>query len=463
MPVSVNTAWEVRAATGSDNNGGGFVAGASGTDYSQQDTPQYALTGLVSAGTGNVLLYAGASVDMVGNIAQAISGTNINPGSYEILSVSLGVSITFSTNKTSQSICTGIAASVVINIGGALATIDVADSGMSVSNKIFATGGFTAIWRVLLTTFLNYPSYTTPANRLIGYGAIRGDGGMCTITLTGSTPGGALQVTGDGWWIENVHTDNDGNGDYGIRLQGNYNRATHCIAQDAPNSGIYSDNLNAWVTDCEAFGSGIYGIYAGWVLNCKSHHNGYGIQGSQVIAWNLVHNNMVHGIIATTNVSVLNNTVALNGQTGIYNGGSSTSGDVWKNNLIVSNGDYGFNGYGNGPGRPAWQDWDGNAYYNNPSGNRVNMDDTTVNPINGVAPYTNVLDVILTADPFVDAASGDFTLNDVAGGGAACKGSGTPPYADMGCFQSQSSGSTTYVINQQIDEYLEETIIEESD
>jgi len=39
---------EVRS-TGSDANGGGFKAGASGTDYSQQDAAQYALTGLTTA------------------------------------------------------------------------------------------------------------------------------------------------------------------------------------------------------------------------------------------------------------------------------------------------------------------------------------------------------------------------------------------------------------------------------
>jgi hypothetical protein len=59
--------------------------------------------------------------------------------------------------------------------------------------------------------------------------------------------------------------------------------------------------------------------------------------------------------------------------------------------------------------------------------------------------------VTLTADPFTDAANRDFSLNNTAGGGAACRGAGRgtfPPsdptvgYPDIGAAQSQSSGSS---------------------
>jgi hypothetical protein len=58
--------------------------------------------------------------------------------------------------------------------------------------------------------------------------------------------------------------------------------------------------------------------------------------------------------------------------------------------------------------------------------------------------------VTLTAAPFTDAANRDFSLNNTAGGGAACRGTGRgtfPPsdptvgYPDIGAAQSQSSGS----------------------
>src|SRR5271155_31095 len=119
MAFPTGVVWEVRTATGSDNNGGGWVPGASGTDYSQQTSPQYALTGVASAGSGNTVLSSSAAAAMVGNIAQCVSGTNYNTGFFEVVSVSVGVSITFSINAAGNSICTGVGASGVINIGGA--------------------------------------------------------------------------------------------------------------------------------------------------------------------------------------------------------------------------------------------------------------------------------------------------------------------------------------------------------
>lgn len=123
MAVSAGAIWEFRS-TGAANmaGGGGFITGASGTNYSLQDAIQYALVNLASAGAGNVVLDATATADMVGNVAHCISGTNFTTGWFEILSVSVGVSITFGTNSAGASIVTGVGASGVINIGGALNT-----------------------------------------------------------------------------------------------------------------------------------------------------------------------------------------------------------------------------------------------------------------------------------------------------------------------------------------------------
>lgn len=38
-------------------------------------------------------------------------------------------------------------------------------------------------------------------------------------------------------------------------------------------------------------------------------------------------------------------------------------------------------------------------------------------------------DVALSGDPFTDAANGDFTLNNTAGAGAACRNAGLPAAA----------------------------------
>jgi hypothetical protein len=48
MALPTTTVIEVRT-TGNDSNGGGFVAGASGTDYSQQNSAQYTFSNLASS------------------------------------------------------------------------------------------------------------------------------------------------------------------------------------------------------------------------------------------------------------------------------------------------------------------------------------------------------------------------------------------------------------------------------
>src|SRR5262245_41103158 len=87
-------AWECRADADSVQNGGGFVVGASGTDFSQQASAQHTYTDLViSAGDMKQLTSVArgfTSVD-VGNIIRVTGGTGFTQGRYYIVSVSLGV------------------------------------------------------------------------------------------------------------------------------------------------------------------------------------------------------------------------------------------------------------------------------------------------------------------------------------------------------------------------------------
>lgn len=183
MAVSANTVWEVRStATAAMANGGGFVTGASGTDFSQQDAAQYNLTGCTSAGAGNTILTASAAADMVGNIAKAVSGTNVTVGWFEITSVSVGVSITFSTNGAGASIATGVVASGVINIGGAL---DWTGSGVDTFLEQVVGGNITWVKSGTYTPAANISvastlSTSTAPSDFYGYTSTRGD--TCTGT-----------------------------------------------------------------------------------------------------------------------------------------------------------------------------------------------------------------------------------------------------------------------------------------
>jgi hypothetical protein len=178
MAVSAATIWYARSgATAAMANGGGFVTGASGTDYANQDAAQYNLTGCTSAGAGNVILTASAAADMVGNIAKAVSGTNVTVGWFEVTSVSVGVSITFSTNGAGASIATGVVAAGVINIGGAL---DLTGSGLDAWLEQVVGGNIAYIRSGTYTPAANQSvsstlSTSTAPSNFIGYTSTPGD------------------------------------------------------------------------------------------------------------------------------------------------------------------------------------------------------------------------------------------------------------------------------------------------
>lgn len=117
MAIGISTC--VIRADGATTNGGGWVEGSSGVNYSNQASAQWALTGLTSSGSGDTILSAAAHADMVGNWACCVSGTNVTQCFVSVVSVVAGVSITFSTSKAGGSVATGVVANGVINIGGA--------------------------------------------------------------------------------------------------------------------------------------------------------------------------------------------------------------------------------------------------------------------------------------------------------------------------------------------------------
>ena len=129
MALSVNTVLEVRTV-GSDTNGGGFVTGSSGTDWSQQTSPQYSVTDGVTAGTTTITsATANFGTDVVGNLIYVQGGTgSVTAGWYQITSRTNATTIVVD-RSTGLTAGTG----VTLKIGGALATPGLAASLMTVS------------------------------------------------------------------------------------------------------------------------------------------------------------------------------------------------------------------------------------------------------------------------------------------------------------------------------------------
>lgn len=172
MAVSSTCVWEVRT-TGGSTNGGGYTPGGGGVDYSQQPTAQYTLTGLTANAADSIINTASASSDMVGNVICIHAGTNFILGFYEIISVSVGVSITV------DRVCTGASAgsSGQGKIGGAFKT------GTNLDDEFFeAIVGGNIVWFQSGTHTLgeavsvaSSASTSTLPSEIIGYNAARGD------------------------------------------------------------------------------------------------------------------------------------------------------------------------------------------------------------------------------------------------------------------------------------------------
>lgn len=470
MAFSANTAWEVRT-TGSDSNGGGFVAGSGGTDYSQQDASQ--ATGTVTSVSTTVTATTGIfSSTMVGNyITDGTTWKQIT-------------GYTSSTIITVDSAPSWTAASV--NVGGALLTVGKAAGLMVGSNKIFVKSGTYQISSPISLGNATVPQSTSPFNRLIGYYQTRGDivtqagGGLANsanrpsiklITNTGLT---ALSITASGWLIENFIVDCNSLGtSTGLSTGSNYSNVRNCKFMNFTSQGLLVNSpKDVLITDCEFTGgtsaatAAIVAIDPIVILRCNVHDNvcsgvtfaGAGSNYCSVENCRITNNTGASsdGIRCEQAYNIRNNTIHGNGRHGINNLQQYVLTTTIKGNILSSNGGYGI--IGANAAVPADPFWDGNAFYSNTSGARNNMDDTGgAVAINGVAPYTNVLDVILTANPFTNSASGDFTLNNTPGGGAACRAAGTPGampgvsqvgYLDMGCFQHQDSGGSTGPVGQ---------------
>jgi hypothetical protein len=454
MALSSTLVWEVRT-TGSPTNGGGFRAGATGTDWSQQAAPQYSVTDAVANGTTTVTsATANFGTDVVGNVA------NIGGGWYEITARNSATSITV--DRT-----IGIASGLTLKIGGALdhpATV----AGVAVtSNKIFIRAGtYTTTATITFAQSPGAPASAVPAFRLIGYNASRTDkgaGGRPLVQLSTNTGLTGISCTGSGVIVENIAVDCASLGtSTGIGISFN-SIVRNCKVQGFTSKGINLVNGHSVAQGNEVTGgtaaasSAISGnpnpaSYIGnWV-----HDNactGISPAGTCFIAFNVLSNNTgaaSDGIfIPSTGSWIFNNTIYNSGRHGInYSTNDLMVPVLLLNNLLSENKGFGILG-APAPGDPADPIWDGNAFFSNTSGARSNMDDAgAVNPQNGVAAYVRVLDVILTADPFTNKATNDYSLNNTAGGGAAIRAHSAFPSwpglsvvgsGDMGAIQHQEA------------------------
>jgi hypothetical protein len=461
VALSVDTIWEARSATGANTNGGGFVAGATGTDRSQQDAAFASGTNLTVDATTNTDVapdgHTPATTD-VGNLIQITAGAGFTTGFYEIKSIQAG-----KWRLDRSPAATGTAGGTWA-LGGALGAgaFGILDGVMLNLNKAYFKGtGFVETATTTWAQNVN-PTDMFPHTRLIGYGTTRGDAVHALLTLQTNTGLTAINGTGGGLSVEQIDVNCASLGtSTGIVLP-TASQAIRCKVSNFTTRGINISGADNLVLECEITGGTSAATAA--------------LQSGQInaVTDNYIHDNVCPGMILTQRVQAIGNLVANNtgansdgirysygsviehntchgnGLNGLVALANSPYGQVVRNNLLTSNGGYGIKANPAGA-MGARFTHDGNAFWNNSSGPRNNMDSTT--GIFGVNPYTNVRDVTLTGSPYVDAAGGNYGLNTTAGAGAAARAAGSPGawpglaatigYPDMGAVQHQDSGGSS--------------------
>ncbi len=434
--------WNVQTGTsltiGSNANGGGFVSGGTGTDYSKQAAAQFSGTTLASTNgtTGGGCTITASTHNFVAtdvdNIIQISAGTNWTTGFYRVVSAAANAATLDRACGSSATLSSGTWA-----LGGALATLAQA---YSACQSGAATPSAPTVWvngTSTITTTLTPDGAACPAITTQGYSATYGDSGRAIITTatnstrlisfagsngwatfrqidfttSAGTPtnliyastsniyysllidnctltGGTIQILGDfntDYYFHHLTILNShltGASSDGIRNGGN----TYIIGSKIDSEGGYANNQQSQITPqvVMCIDSVIQGNTAGGINMPQG-------TGGASISWGCnYYNNTTTGWSMATRQAILmyNNMFDSNTTAGI-GGGSNT---ISTNGTVA----HGYSGYRNNGG--------GNTPTVLPAG----VSDPTVSVSPWVTPGT------------------DYTLNTTVGGGAALKGAGFP-------------------------------------
>ena len=277
------------------------------------------------------------------------------------------------------------------------------------------------------------------------------DGTMAIFNFTGVTVAtGGFDIQVAHLYFENISVENVDTGSSldGFRLQqglttNNHTQFLRCAARNCSALGFACDHRYGLFIQCYAGDNGGGGFSIKGQLNqaaygCVSEYNtgiGFWCGAGASVYMCVSNDNSSHGFVDP--IYCVNCTSYNNGGDGIKCQGQSMF-RTYINNLIVNSGGYGINHSAGGATNRAGKILMNNAFYNNSSGN-----------YNGIfladREFTENEEIILAANPFNRADYGDFSLNNVPGGGYLCRAAGlnyvgqhtnTLSFFDIGAVQS---------------------------
>lgn len=453
MAMLAATVWEIRTA-GNDLNGGGFLTGAAGVDFSQQDAKNtvgnnISTTDVVTNGTTTITsATASFTADMVGNVIYLQGGTGAVVASrYRVVTFTNGTTVVLD-RSTGLTAGTG----VTMNIGGALASIGIAFSSTATipvaGNKFYIKAGTysvtTATQNVsagVVNTGLGVyiKGYQTTREDMGTPPLIQATGGINTFNMFNLSS--AAQPM-----IKNVSVDCAGGALTRAFAVGGSSAAIvwRCRAANCTNNGFQSNSIGSQIVLCSATGCSTNPAF-----NCT---NMYGC---------VAFSNTISGFLSNTGtrcvwvrcISYANSGAASDGFESAGNQGSFfncvafnngrsgfrlTSGQVFLQNCIAQGhaAGFGFTHVSNEQGLVLQSC----AGFDNASGN-VSLGTGSFNQNNDFVTGTGSF--------FTNAAAGDFSLNNTAGAGAAARAVGQPGvfpeglttgFLDIGAAQHQDGG-----------------------
>ena len=440
MALSSAIEWDIQTG-GSDSNGGGFKAGASGTDRSTSTTPQATLSVLSTVHTTttqiNVSLtdYTVQNPGDVGNVLQ-VTGGSATADFYEITTADTV------NNRWTVDKAVGTAAQTVVGrMGGCLLTLSKVEPKAVAGNTIHVKDG---TYAELLTLTISGGNGTP--RTWAGYATTHGDAPTGTTRPLIDAAGARASCVAVVATAGNVFSYFRGSGG----TAANFDQTTgfsewrQCKSSGATAEGWKATTTGALVlVACESSGNTTIGVNVTGSANlvidsCYIHDNtttGVTAGTSAFVAKNcIIEANGSHGISIPGSVAVaLIDHCTIDGNTGGTTDGINVSGAgtkpfIARNNLLTNNGKYGANRTGaTAVAAFAWN-------YNDYNGNGT----AGLNSITAGANDS-------TADPgYTNRGAGDFTIATTladSGYPGAFPGATTTGFSPMGAVGRSGTAS----------------------
>jgi hypothetical protein len=265
MTIAATTQWEVRT-TGAATNGGGYSSG--GTDYSQQDAAQIAVTDAVGNNTTTITsATANFPADCVGNIVY------LTGGGYGSTTARRHVATRVSATEITVDDTVPTGTGMTLNLGGAADSPATLTGALVAGNTVHVKAG-----TYTLGAAATFPVGTAALPiAFVGYNATRNDN-----PTTGSRPTiacGAYNLTFGNYnrWSYFAKT-----GTSGLTYIGLSGSLRHCNLSASATYSLWSANYYAHVESCEFSGYGGWAM-AGYggnrVLGCHFHDHTAGQNG----------------------------------------------------------------------------------------------------------------------------------------------------------------------------------------